>query len=495
MRGVLLALAIVAGAGIAMSLLVASRRDAASAQMRDELAVDIERGGLAGLARAQARARRLLVADPGDPTAVAALAFANAVLAVDYGADTAGEIQKLLARAAPDPDRAQGETSMAAAARARLLLAGGDPDGAARVAIAAAKVAPDAPYPLYALGRARARAGDLAGASRALEAALLEAPGFTLSEVAWAEAQLDAGEAQAARDALSRALARAGEDPRATLLLGEAERALGVSAGDHAICATLAAAGKKGGTPHWPPAATLAACELAQATTARLTGHRSEAQVHAEEAARLAPAEPRLLARTAQMLAELGPVDWAAGLLERARHLAAADAPALAWAEAAVALGRGRTPALPGGARPANPETRLLIARAALSAGGVGALRAALGTFEEAQVKHDADLSLLAQRFVSPGDAAGGGGPGRGPDQNAADADPWRAYLDGLRAELAGNLPEAAASFGRALSGHGDACRAAGEYVATLRLLKRPENPAPSLTALRAENARCVNLH
>jgi hypothetical protein len=131
-----------------------------------------------------------------------------------------------------------------------------------------------------------------------------------------------------------------------------------------------------------------------------------------------------------------------------------------------------------------------LIARAALSAGGAGALRAALGGFDAAALNHDADLGLLARLF-------GPDSPGVGADLATTRADPWRAYLDGLRAELAGDLTDAAASFGRALSGHGDACRAAGEYRATLRLLKQSESPAASgaLTVLRAENARCVNLH
>ena len=496
----LLALAVVVGMGTAMSLLVASRRDAASDSMRDELALDLERGGLAGLARVEAHARRLLVADPGDVTAATTLAFASAVLAVDYGVDAASEIQKLLARGAAAPRGAQALAGMASAARSLMLLASGDREGATRVATAAAQDAPDTPFPLFALGRARTRTGDLAGASRALEAALLEAPGFTLAEVAWAEVQLDAGDAQPARDALSRALARSGEDPRATLLLGEAEGALGAAAstGAPAVCATLAAA-RKDGPPRWPPAALRAGCALAQASADRSAGRRAEALVHAEEAARVAPAQPRLLARTAQLLAELGRVDWAAGLLERARRLAASDAPALAWAGAAVELGRGRTPALPGDPRPADPEAGLLIARAALSAGGAGALRAALGTFDAAAVKRDADLSLLAQLFgqdSSSGRHEDGAGGARGGSPSNGPLDPWRAYLDGLRAELAGNLPDAAASFGRALSGHGDACRAAGEYLATLRSLKRPDNPAASgaFMALRAENARCVNL-
>jgi hypothetical protein len=68
-----------------------------------------------------------------------------------------------------------------------------------------------------------------------------------------------------------------------------------------------------------------------------------------------------------------------------------------------------------------------------------------------------------------------------------------QAYLDGVAAELAGDLPRAAARLRQALSGHGDACRAAGEYVAALRAQRlRPDRAA--FAPLRAENAHCVNL-
>jgi hypothetical protein len=72
--------------------------------------------------------------------------------------------------------------------------------------------------------------------------------------------------------------------------------------------------------------------------------------------------------------------------------------------------------------------------------------------------------------------------------------DPVVAYLDGLRARLRGDLPSAVASLQRALSGHGDACRAAGEYLTILRVLKRGVDPA-AWNLLRAENSSCVNLH
>jgi hypothetical protein len=114
----------------------------------------------------------------------------------------------------------------------------------------------------------------------------------------------------------------------------------------------------------------------------------------------------------------------------------------------------------------------------------VGALGAALDGLGEAALKGDADLRALAQLSGREVTAS---------QDIPTDGDPWRAYLDGLRAELSGNLPEAARSFGRALSGHGDACRAAGEYAATSRLLKRPIDPT-ALMLLRAENASCVNL-
>jgi hypothetical protein len=70
---------------------------------------------------------------------------------------------------------------------------------------------------------------------------------------------------------------------------------------------------------------------------------------------------------------------------------------------------------------------------------------------------------------------------------------PAQAYVDGLRARLAGDLLGAADRLAHALSGHGDACRAAGEYVATLGALKRHPDPTV-FSALRAENAACVNL-
>ena len=130
--------------------------------------------------------------------------------------------------------------------------------------------------------------------------------------------------------------------------------------------------------------------------------------------------------------------------------------------------------------------------RAALAAGGVGALEPLIARGGAAEHGGDPDrdeLGRLGEPATSP-TPAGGAPSGSGARR---DDEPLRAYVDGLRARLAGNLPVAAERFSHALAGHGDACRAAGEYGAILRGLKRKPD-ARVLAALRTENAGCVNL-
>jgi hypothetical protein len=98
----------------------------------------------------------------------------------------------------------------------------------------------------------------------------------------------------------------------------------------------------------------------------------------------------------------------------------------------------------------------------------------------------DPDLRALA-RLEAPG------APAADPPAAAeAGADPVRAYVEGLRARLAGAPEIAVAWLAGALDGHGDACRAAGEYVAAMGLLERPLGK--ELEPLRAANAGCINL-
>jgi tetratricopeptide (TPR) repeat protein len=472
MRGAPLVLAILAVGGIVVSGLVATRRNASAEGLRADLAADLERGALGDLGRAQAVGRRLVLADAGDREAAAALAFANAVLAVDYGLGTTQEAAEALAHAGAG--HAGPSAGMAAAAEAMLALRRGDLDGAARAAAAASAAAPDLPQPLYALGRARALAGDLPGAAHAFEAAIVKAPGFAAARVAWAEVRLDRGDAASARTTLETILNASPRDARAGLLLDEAEAAIDAPATGtlRVVCAP----------DRWLPPAVTAGCALARSSRARRAGARDEAKTEIDRAASLVPDEPRLLARTALALAQLGAVDRAADLLARARRLAAPGVPVLAWAEAAVTLGRGRARALPSGARPADPETRLLVARAALASGGLGALDAALEGIGRRSRSGDADLASFARLGTKAPPAA-----------PAGTTDPVSAYVEGLRAQLAGNTGHAADEFRQAMGGHGDACRAAGEYLGALRALKLA--PAPgTLAELLSENRGCVNL-
>jgi hypothetical protein len=214
-----------------------------------------------------------------------------------------------------------------------------------------------------------------------------------------------------------------------------------------------------------------------------VAGDRAHARASALAAAEAAPTDPRLLSEIAQLLAELGAVDRAATLVARAERLAAPHMPALAWAEFGVGLGRGRTPPQPAPPFPPAPEGPLLEVRAALAA------LVARGDAARVRDPDRDELARLTEPATSPvpaGSAPMGSGARR-------DDEPLRAYVDGLRARLAGNLPLAAERFSHALAGHGDACRAAGEYGAILRGLKRKPD-ARVFAALRSENAGCVNL-
>ena len=476
-------------------MVVARQRRRQAEPMRTVLLGDIDAGSCGELRRAEVLARRLVLADARDDGARAALALAGALLAVDCGLPLTKDVVDVASgplESSGSDDRAQSD---AASARALLRVAAGEPEAAIAEAEAVVARAPGLPQPLYALARARARAGDLVGASRALEAAMVIGPAFVPARLAWAEVRLDLGDAVTAAEVL-RALPN--PDLRARLLLDEVERARAPRAPDAAAVAALDAACE---TSQLTDALEVSACALRDATRARVAGDRARARVRAVAAAEAAPTDPRLLSEIAQLLAELGAVDRAAALVARAERLAAPHMPALAWAEFGVGLGRGRTPAQPAPPFPPPPEGPLLEMRAALAAGGVGALAPLITRGGAADHGGDPDLDELARlgelatgsgvAAAPSGTPAAGGSPsGRGTHR---DDEPMRAYVDGLRARLAGNLPLAAERFSHALAGHGDACRAAGEYGAILRGLKRKADPRV-FSALRAENAGCVNL-
>ena len=489
-RGTAGGLAVIAILAVGTSLLVRWKMRTEQGRLRNLLAAEIDRGSLVGLGRAQAIGRRVILSDPDDAESAALLAYTGALLATEFGQGTINEAESAAARAEQaGGGAAPGSAAavIAGAARSLVALRRGDPARALAEATAIATSTSAGPYARGALGRVRAATGDLAGASHALEAAMLEAPGFLPAKLAWAEVRLDLGDAAAAAAVLEPIVKRAPEDLRARLLLDEAAQVFAADPrqGAGATAASgrsLDAVCRQNGVlaPY-----AVAGCALAASSRARFAGDRLLASTQSQAAARTAPDEPRMLARTAQLLAQEGLVDRADKLLERASRFATPQAPEVAWARLAVTLGHGRAATAPPGQRPFNATTRVIAARAALAAGGAGALAAALEGFGPT-VGLDADLRLFST-LVAPAPSSPANGAPRAKESAAEH------YIDGVRARLAGDALLAAEHLSHALSGHADACRAAGEYVATLRALKRHPDAA-AFNTLRAENAGCVNL-
>jgi tetratricopeptide (TPR) repeat protein len=294
------------------------------------------------------------------------------------------------------------------------------------------------------------------------------------ARVAWAEVWLEQGEREKARAELRTVLGRTPDHGRASLLLAELEPA---SANGHGVDFEATCARDEAMSPF-----VAGACDLLRAEAAWRGHDRQAAITFAESAGRRRPAEPRSLGRAAQLLASLGAVDAASACLDEAVRITNPSLPALRWAKIAVDLGRGQL-ANPPMTLPAtsSPWAPALLARIALASGGVKALAAALPRLRDGS----AEVAALGRLVEAEGGAA--------PAPASADLDPVQAYVQGMQARLAGKLSRAATLLPRALSGHGDACRAAGEYLAVCRELGRIPDAA-SFAALAGENARCVNL-
>ena len=178
--------------------------------------------------------------------------------------------------------------------------------------------------------------------------------------------------------------------------------------------------------------------------------------------------------RSASWARSIAPRRWSTARGGRWR----AGAPALAWADAAVSLGRGRASPLPVGR--AARRSRGAAAGGPRQPGG-GRRRRAVGarsTSWGAEARaHDADLAELARLRR---DAAAP----RTPRATIRCARSSRGCARGSTA----SSTSPAERLRHALSGHGDACRAAGEYRATLRALKQKPDAAV-FAPLRAENA------
>jgi tetratricopeptide (TPR) repeat protein len=447
--GTLLAMVVLL-AGLAEGAVTVARRSG-TRRLRAEMVTELEKGGLQSLLLARVAGTRVALDESGDVELAGELAYVDALLSGDYGLRARPEAERALERARS----ARG--AGADMARALLALADGKVREAEALAARAGEAHDEDPRPPLLLARARLAVGDVRAASQALEAAMVKGPRATAPVVAWAELRLAVGQTRAAALALDTAVARAPDHTRAWLLHEEAHQALGDITSD----VPLVQGCRRDGAVS-PVMAEL--CALRASGLARLRGDRALALTEARAAGVVG----------AVALAQLGRVD------EAAARVGSDEQPALsarAWGQAAVALGRGELPALPP-ITPSSLELRLLFARAALASRGPAGLKRALGELGAAAVKRDPDLRALGL-LVSP--------------SNDVPPGPVRSYAEGLVARLAGDLDGAARAFSGALEGHGDTCRAAGEYVAALRLLHRPLDEG-LLAPVRAANARCLNL-
>jgi tetratricopeptide (TPR) repeat protein len=461
MRTFLVPAALVTVLAVAFQVVVTRRTHQGWRQLNAGMHADAQRGGLHGLLRARSVGMRVGVAEPEDPDTAASLAWVSARLAAGYGLSSDREAEAAAARA----ERAGVRSGVLAAARALVELYRGQREQALATA-AAATSGGTAVEPYLALACARAWSGELVAASRALEAARVIGPEGRDARVLWAELRIDLGDPAAAVEALEPLVRDEPEDTEALLLMAEGLDGLGRA---QAPSPALAAGCQR----DQEASPTLrAGCALERASRARLAGDPRRALAQGHAASGIEPPQPRLLARIAQLLGQLGSVDQAALLLTAARRRGADAMPAMAWARLAVALGRGQPATLP--SVPATGSVpRVLALRAAFASGGARAL-------EEwpTDPLGDPEVRLyLAAARGAPLDTRG----------------PLADYLLGLRARLAGDLQLASIKLYGALSGHGDACRAAGEYVATVRALGR-EVDLLALEPLRTSNAQCTHL-
>jgi tetratricopeptide (TPR) repeat protein len=429
-------------------------------------------GGLQGLLRSRTMALSGAAA-AADAEVAATLALASAMLASDYGLD-----ETQAARSAADaieamPRASQRAQSLKLASRALVEMTTGHPDRAEALARESVFLGHKQASPLFALGRVRLRQGDLGAAAHAFQAALVREPGFIEARVAWAEVWFERGEPVRARDGLLAAAQHTPDHSRMRLLLAELDE------------------GQPGSTPpDWETTCArdesispfiAGACDLARALQADRNHDRKAAIRLADSAGRHRPAEPRTLGRAAQLLASMGTVDRASTCLDEALRIASPTLPSVRWAKLAVELGRGYLPDLPQDLpATSSPWAPLLKARIALASGGIKALTAILPELQNGNAELDAFVqaakSVANEALIDP-DVL----------------DPIKAYVYGMQARLAGKAARAADLLSKALQGHGDACRAAGEYLAVCRELGRMPN-ANAFAWLVSENGRCVNL-
>jgi tetratricopeptide (TPR) repeat protein len=365
-----------------------------------------------------------------------------------------------------------------------LALADGDQLAAAQAVREATTRAPGEPVVVLALVASRYRSGDLAGAGAALEAQPDLVHRLGAARTLGAALQLDREKPDAARAILKGS--DAGPPDALTLVLVEEASRLqraqeqGRSRATAGADAGLAARAKACAQDGQAAPSTGALCLISDATALRLAGDRAGALSKARQAAALPVTHPRTLGSLAQLLANLGEIDEGAAQSERAARFASPAFPALAWANVAIAIGRGKSSPPPAGIPVAGSEARVIAARAQVGAGK--SLTAADDV--------DPDLRLLSSlgmrgtyhqviRYVES--------LAKQPDRS-----PVASYVGGELAMKQGRRHLAARLLGEALSGHGDSCQAARDYQEVLRRLKQSDRFAADVAPLAKHNSRCV---
>ncbi|HEX7498857.1 MAG TPA: tetratricopeptide repeat protein, partial [Polyangia bacterium] len=289
-------------------------------------------GGLDGLLHARALALGG-AAHARDAEVAATLGLADAMLASEYGLNQA-DAALASARGTDAPGVSRRAGALKLATRALAEVTSGHLDRAEALALESVALGHKLASPLFALGRIRFRQGNLPAASRAFQAALVREPSLVEARVAWAEVWLEEGARDRAREALVAVLRHTPGHSRAQLLLAELDLASSDAPGEATAWQTACARDEKN-SPF-----LAGACDLARAQRAARSHDGDGAIRFAAAAGRRRPAEPRVLAGAAQVLASLGAVDRAADCLAEARRIASPLLPSLRWARLAIELGR-----------------------------------------------------------------------------------------------------------------------------------------------------------
>lgn len=436
-------------------------------------------GGLHGLVRGRIAAIGVQAVLIHDSDAAATVAFSNGLLASDYGFESTEAALVAADKVWKSPRSSIRAQSLQLTARALVNIARGDFNQAEKQSLEAVVRDHEQPAPVFALGRARYRQGNLEGARRAFQAALVREPDFIEARVALAEVLLDGGKPALAFETLMHSPQKILEHSRAQLVIAQIQAV-------HTSVEAQTDWLKTCRSDHLNSPHIAALCDLVQAEVA-WGAHDFPAVVrHAANVERHRPVDPRVLSRASQLLASLGLVDQANRFLQQATRMASSLFPGIRWGYTAVELGRGRLVEMPTElALSSSLIGSSMMTRIALASAGMEALEAAMASLQKDQDLRVPIVDSFALFLRTKKDA-----------KLFADVrpnDPTGAYVKGLQARLAGDLPVAFQWLARALAEHGDACRAAGEFLAVCHALAR--TPArDAFEFIKTKNKSCINL-